>query len=480
MSKEIGITIKKNNNISDWYTQVVIKSELADYARAKGFIVLRPYGYAIWEKIKEYIDNRIKETGHQNAYFPTLIPESLMQKEGEHFEGFIPEVYWVTIAGKRQIGERLALRPTSETIAYDSYSKWVRSWRDLPLLLNFWNSVMRAEIKSTKPFIRTSEFLWQEGHTVHSTSEEAEKEVLSILQIYQELIEDTLAIPVLTGLKSDKEKFVGAVYTTTLEGIMPDGLALQMGTSHNLGQNFSKPFSIRFMDKDKQERFAWQTSWGVSWRLIGALVMVHGDDRGLVLPPKIAPIQVVVIPICYKEKDSESIRSKVEDFTKKLKEKGLRIYVDNREQYTPGWKFHDWELKGVPLRVEIGPRDLEKDEVTFVRRDNFERFTEKYEDAINKTVLVLEDIQDNLLIKSKNLLKENTFSTNSYEEFKERLSAKGGFIKAGWCLEKDCEDKVKEETGADIRVIPIDENAMKTCIYCMREAKNTVYFAKSY
>ncbi len=482
MSKEIGVTVKKGENFDEWYTQVVLKSELVDYATVKGFVVLRPYGYAIWEKIKEYIDRRIKETGHQNAYFPVLIPESLLRKEGEHFEGFVPEVFWVTHAGDRKVGERLALRPTSETIAYDSYAKWIRSWRDLPLLLNFWNSVMRAEIKSTKPFIRTSEFLWQEGHTVHATREEAEKEVRDVLEMYRRLIEEHLAVPVLTGFKSEKEKFVGAEYTTTLESIMPDGMALQMGTSHNLGQNFSKPFEIRFIDKSREERFAWQTSWGVSWRLIGALVMVHGDDRGLVLPPRIAPIQVVVIPIHYKEKDAEAVKQMVEDFAAKLRAVGVGVYVDYREQYTPGWKFHDWELKGVPLRVEIGPRDLAKEEVTFVRRDTGERSSEKYVEAVQRASALLEDIQRNLYVKAKRLLEEYTTTVKDYAEFSRVLKEKKGFVRASWCQGRSCEEKIKEETGADIRTIPFEEKvgSAERCVYCGEEAKKTVYFAKAY
>ncbi|MFQ6135368.1 MAG: proline--tRNA ligase [Nitrososphaerales archaeon] len=481
MGKEIGITVKKDGDFSEWYTQVVLKSELVDYASAKGFTVLRPYGYAIWEKIKEYIDRKIKETGHQNAYFPALIPESLLKKEGEHFEGFVPEVFWVTHAGDRQVGERLALRPTSETIAYDSYARWIRSWRDLPLLLNFWNTVMRAEIKSTKPFIRTSEFLWQEGHTAHATEKEAEKEVTDILQMYKKLIEEELAIPVLTGLKSEKEKFVGAVYTTTLEAVMPDGLALQMGTSHNLGQNFSRPFEIRFIGKDKQEHLVWQTSWGVSWRLIGAVIMVHGDDRGLVLPPKIAPIQAVIIPIHYNDKDVESVKRKVEDLASRLRADHIDVHVDGRDQYTPGWKFHDWELKGVPLRIEIGPRDVKKGEITVVRRDTGERSSVKDAESVERVSSLLEEIQSNLFAKANRLLEEYTATVRDYDEFKRRLKEKGGFVRAGWCLESECEDEIKEETGADVRVIPFrDEEVFGRCVHCGKEAKKVVYFAKAY
>jgi len=313
MSKDVGITVKKNEDFAEWYTQIVTKAGLADYAGIKGFIVLMPYGHSIWERIREFIDKRIKEEGHENAYFPALIPESFLRKEAEHFSGFIPEVFWVTHAGDEELSDRLAVRPTSETIAYDSYSRWIKSWRDLPLLLNFWNSVLRAEIKMTKPFIRTSEYLWQEGHTVHATKEDADKEVMLALSIYRELIEDMLAIPVLAGRKTDRDKFVGALYTTTLEALMPDGRALQMGTSHNLGQNFSIPFGIKYVGKDEKEHYAWQTSWGVSWRTIGAVIMMHGDDKGLIVPPKIAPIQIVAIPIYYTEDEKRLVYKEIQE-----------------------------------------------------------------------------------------------------------------------------------------------------------------------
>jgi prolyl-tRNA synthetase len=312
-TKDIGITARKSQDFSEWYTQVVTKAELADYSVAKGFMVLMPYGYSIWEKIREFIDSRIKETGHRNAYFPVLIPESLLKKEAEHFTGFTPEVFWVTHAGDTELGERLAARPTSETIAYYSYANWIKSWRDLPLLLNFWNSVLRAEITATRPFIRTSEFLWQEGHTVHETKDQADQEVMMILRLYRELIEGFLAIPVIIGKKTEREKFLGALYTTTLEAIMGDGRALQMGTSHNLGQNFSVPFEIKYLGRDEKEHYAWQASWGVSWRLIGAVVMVHGDDKGLVLPPKIAPIQIVIVPIFFNDEERKMVDARARE-----------------------------------------------------------------------------------------------------------------------------------------------------------------------
>ncbi|HLG36863.1 MAG TPA: proline--tRNA ligase, partial [Nitrososphaera sp.] len=358
-SESPGITTKKGENFSDWYTQVVLKAGLADYAPVKGFIVLRPYGYALWESIRDILDRRFKETGHQNGFLPVLIPESLLSKEEDHFAGFIPEVFWVTKAGDNDIGEKLALRPTSETLAYSLFAKWVTSYRDLPLKINYWNSALRAEIKATKPFIRTSEFLWQEGHTVHATEAEAEQEVSLILDIYRELIEEFIAVPTVRGFKSDKEKFVGAKYTTTLEGMMSDGKALQMGTSHHLAQNFSKPFGIKYLGKDTREHLAWQTSWGVSWRLIGALVMVHGDDKGLILPPRVAPIQVVIVPI-HRDKDAPTVLEYASKMESEMRLAGIRVHMDGRIEYTSGWKFNEWEMKGVPLRINIGSRDIEK------------------------------------------------------------------------------------------------------------------------
>ncbi len=481
MAEEEGITVKKSENFSEWYSQVVVKSELADYGPVQGTIVLREYSYEIWENIKKIFDKMIRETGHKNVYFPLLIPESFLRKEAEHFEGFVPEVFWVTHAGNRKLGERLAIRPTSETIIYYFYSKWIRSWRDLPLLLNQWCNVTRAEIKSTKPFIRTSEFLWQEGHTAHATKEEADKEVMMILEFYRKIIEEYLAIPVIVGKKSEKEKFAGALYTTTLEALMPDGKALQMATSHNLGQNFSKPFEVKFLDKDKKEKYAWITCWGLSTRLIGAVIMVHGDDKGLILPPKIAPYQVVIIPIFYEENERKKVIKKAKDILKKLKENEIRAIVDERMQYTPGWKFNYWELKGVPLRIEIGPKDLKSKQITIARRDNFERTSVKEKEIVKKVKLLLEDIQKNLFKKAKKFLKENTTTVKDYEEFKKILKNKGGFIKASWCGSKHCEEQIKLETGATIRAIPIKkEKVFSSCIYCGKKASCVAYFAKAY
>ncbi|MBI2185120.1 MAG: proline--tRNA ligase [Thaumarchaeota archaeon] len=478
--KDLGVSVKRSDDFSEWYTQVVLKAELADYAAAKGFIALRPYGYAIWDQIRQVLDERFRATGHVNAYFPTLIPESLLRREAEHFEGFTPEVFWVTRAGNNDLSEKLVVRPTSETIIYDFYARWVRSWRDLPVLINLWNSVLRAEIKSTKPFLRTSEFLWQEGHTVHVSKEEADDEVMRILEIYREIIEEYLAIPTLRGTKSDKEKFVGALYTTTLESMMPDGRALQMGTSHNLGQNFSKPFGIKFLGKDEKEHYAWQTSWGVSWRLIGALIMTHGDDKGLVMPPRMASIQVVFVPVYYKDDVKNAVMQRIKEGTDRLRKQGVRVHMDDREEYTPGWKYHEWELKGVPLRIEVGPRDLEKDQFMLVRRDTGERKTVPNQGLEESVKSILESIQKALFDKASATLKEMTRSAKSKEELKKTIEEKGGFVEAQWCGSRECEEKVKTDSGADIRLIPFDSQASGLCVVCGNPASSTVYFARAY
>ncbi len=475
-----GITAKKSEDFSEWYTQVVLKAGLADYAPVKGFIVLRPYGYAIWESIRDILDRRFRETGHQNGFLPVLIPESLLSKEEDHFAGFTPEVFWVTKAGDNNIGERLALRPTSETLAYSVFAKWITSYRDLPLKINFWNTALRAEIKATKPFIRTSEFLWQEGHTVHATEEEAEQEVMTILDIYKDLIENYLAVPAITGYKSDSEKFVGAKYTTTLEGLMADGRALQMGTSHHLGQNFSKPFEIKYLGKDTKEHFAWQTSWGVSWRLIGALIMVHGDDKGLVLPPQVAPIQVVIVPI-HRDKDAKLVKDKALEIESELKRAGIRAYLDGRDEYTSGWKFNEWEMKGVPLRINLGPRDIEREQVEFVRRDTKEKIQDDRAKLVDTANSLLTKVQESLLSKARAFLEENIFRPASYDEFKSMIENRGGFVMAGWCGQKECEEKIKQDTGADIRVLPFDQKDRPgKCIYCGQDSKKAAIFARAY
>jgi len=479
LSKEVGITVSKNDDFSEWYTQVIIKAELADYAPVKGLIVLRPDGYSIWESIKESLDKKLKETGHRNGFLPVLIPESLLSKEKKHFEGFNPEVFWVTHSGNSEIGDRLALRPTSETLAYSLFSKWIRSWRDLPLKINFWNTALRAEIKGTKPFLRTSEFLWQEGHTVHATKGEAEKEVADILELYKKTIEEELAVPVITGKKSDGDKFVGAVYTDTLESLMPDGKALQMGTSHFLGQNFSKPFDVKYLDETNTETFAWQTSWGVSWRLIGGMIMTHGDDKGLVLPPKVAPIQVVIIPIYYTDNDKDSVMQKAHELEDDLSTINLRVHLDDREQLTPGFKFNDWEMKGIPIRIEIGPKDIAKKQVVLVRRHNRTKTILDMDSQAEKISSELKNIQKEMFDAAKKILDERVVKVSEYQQFKEQLE-NGKMIDCSWCGNQTCEDKIKEETGADIRVIPSDNTKAETCIYCKNAGTTNVLFARGY
>ncbi|HLG24569.1 MAG TPA: proline--tRNA ligase, partial [Candidatus Nanoarchaeia archaeon] len=413
--EQVGITVKKSEDFNEWYNQVVIKADLIDYSLVSGCIILKPNSYEIWEKIQKIFDGKIKQSGHRNCYFPMFIPESLLKKEAKHVEGFTPEVAWVTHAGNSELNERLAIRPTSETLMYESYSKWIRSWRDLPVLLNQWNSVVRWEFKHPKPFLRTREFLWQEGHTAHATKEDAEKEVMQQLFEYADLIENYMAIPVVAGKKTENEKFAGADYTAAVESLMPDGKALQMGTSHMLGQNFSKPFGIKFLDKDEKEKFVWQTSWGLSTRTIGAVIMMHGDDKGLVIPPKIAPIQAVVVPIVFKGK-SENIIESAREAVKRLKDKNYSVELDDRDGYTPGWKFNEWEMKGIPLRIEIGPRDVEAEQLVLVRRDTSEKITVKSKDLEKKFAETLGLIQDNLLKNAKEHLEKNTVEVKSFEE----------------------------------------------------------------
>jgi len=479
-AKEIGITTRKEDDFSEWYIQVVTKAGLIDYSPVKGFIVLKPYGYRIWEIITESLDKKLKESGHQNGFLPILIPESLLAKETDHFKGFTPEVFWVTKAGATNLTDKLAVRPTSETLAYQIFSKWIMSYRDLPLKMNFWNSALRAEIKATKPFIRNSEFLWQEGHTVHETQTEAEAEVLLILNYYDYILQKLLAIPTLTGRKTDKEKFVGAVYTNTLESLMPDGKALQMATSHNLGQNFSKPFEIRFLGRDSKQYFAWQTSWGISWRVIGALIMIHGDNKGLILPPNIAPIQLVIVPI-FKNKERDLVIEESKKLLVELNNLGFRVVFDDREGYTAGWKFNDWEVKGVPLRINIGLRDINNKNIEIVRRDTGEKYIIKRETCIKSVDFYLHEIQKSLLDKAKNIQDNNILKVSNYNEMKKILNEKGGFILADWCEKEECENSIKNETGADIRLIPFEKYISDNkCIYCNEHSKKTVIFAKSY
>ncbi|RNJ79067.1 MAG: proline--tRNA ligase [Nitrosopumilus sp. B06] len=480
MNKEkIGITVSKKEDFSEWYTQVVIKAELADYAPVKGLIVLRPDGYSIWESLQKTFDVRFAKRGVRNGFLPVLIPESLLGKEKKHFAGFNPEVFWVTHSGDGKLGDRLALRPTSETLAYTLYSKWIQSWRDLPLKINFWNTALRAEIKGTKPFLRTSEFLWQEGHTVHATKQEAQDEVSEILRIYQSVVQDELAIPVVVGVKSEKEKFVGAEYTTTMESVMPDGKALQMGTSHFLGQNFSKPFEVKFSDKDNVEHFAWQTSWGVSWRLIGAMIMVHGDDCGLVLPPRVAPVQVVIVPIKKSSDTTDTIHAKAREIGHTLESCGVRVQIDDRDGMSPGYKFNEWEMRGVPVRIEIGSKDMEKKSVVVARRHNGAKSDLGFE-SIGEISGILDEIQKEMLKKATRQAEELAFSISEYGEFKSRIR-EGGFVHAPWCGRQECEMRVKEETGADIRVVPFGSgDCNQKCVCCGEASSSIPVFARGY
>jgi prolyl-tRNA synthetase len=478
---DVGVTVKKNEDFSEWYTEVILKAGLADNAPIKGCMNIREDAIAMWEKIQEILNKKIRATGHKNVYFPMFIPEGFLKKAAEHFEGFTPEVAGVTQGGNTPLEEKLAVRPTSETIMYATFSKWVRSWRDLPLKINQWCNIVRWETKATKLFLRTREFLWQEGHTAHATKEEAEAEVFYALSEYKDIMENYLAIPVIVGVKSESEKFAGADYTTALEAMMPDGKALQMGTSHNLGQHFAKVFDIKYIGEDKQDHMVWQTSWGITTRTIGALVMIHGDDKGLVLPPKIAPLQVVVVPIPFKEADPTAITAKAKEVAAKLTQQGLTVYVDDRGEYTPGWKFNQWELKGVPLRIEIGPRDLKQEQVVMVRRDTKQKSFVKEADVVATAQKLLDDIQHDLFAKAKAKQLELTTAVKTYDEFKQVVCDKGGFIKTAWCGSPDCEAKIKEETSATVRVIPFEKEQPTTdCGYCGKKAKDIAYFARSY
>ncbi len=463
---------------SQWYIDVVLKTQMMDYAPVKGFMAIRPSGYAIWEKIQELMDRRFKETGHQNAYFPLLIPQSLLQKEADHVEGFAPEVAWVTKGGSEVLAEPLLIRPTSEAIICDFYSRWVQSWRDLPILINQWCNVVRWE-KSTRPFLRTSEFLWQEGHTCHRTEEEAEEETLKMLEVYREFLETEMAIPAVAGRKSEREKFAGALRTYSVEALMSDGRALQAGTSHNLGQHFARVFDITFLDQDDQLKHVWQTSWGVSTRLIGALIMVHGDDRGLVLPPRMAPVQVVIVPILTK-KDRERVLEAVRELEGQLK-KEMRVKLDDREEYSPGWKFNDWEMRGIPVRIEVGPRDLDKGQVVLARRDNGDKEFVAREALPNRLPQLLEQIQGDMLKRALEFREANTRSCSDYDQFRKIIEKERGFVVASWCGDNDCEEKIKDDTKATIRCLPPGlQSESGKCIACGEKAAAAAYFARAY
>ncbi len=467
----------RSEDFSQWYTDVILQTGLCDYAPVRGCMIIRPYGYAIWERIQQELDVRFKATGHENVYFPMLIPESLLLKEAEHVEGFAPEVAWVTQGGQEQLQERLAVRPTSETIFCTMYSKWVQTWRDLPLKYNQWCSVMRWE-KATRPFLRTSEFLWQEGHTIHATPEEAQEETLAMLEIYRETAENVMALPVYVGQKSEKEKFAGARATYSMEAMMQDGKALQAGTTHNFGTNFAEAYDIQYQNKEGKLTYVHETSWGVSTRLIGAIIMTHGDERGLRLPPRIAPIQVVVLPIAAHK---PGVIEACEKLTQELKDAGFRVKLDDRDTVSAGFKFNDWELKGVPVRLEIGPRDLENGVVTAFRRDLCEKTTLPLEGIADALQQLLDDIQRTLLEQARAFRDAHTKTVHNMDELGEAVQ--DGFAKAMWCGERECEDKIKEQFNASSRNMPFDqegETFSDTCVCCGKKAKKVMYFAKAY
>ncbi len=468
----------RSEDFSRWYTDVVRKAELADYSPVKGCMVIRPYGYAIWELIQQGLDRRIKATGHVNAYFPLFIPKSLLTKEADHVEGFAPQVAWVTKGGDEELEEPLVVRPTSEAIIGTMYAKWIQSWRDLPVLINQWANIVRWE-KVTRLFLRTTEFLWQEGHTAHETEAEAQEETLKILSLYQEFVETELAIPVLAGVKSDTEKFAGASKTYSIEALMGDGRALQGGTSHNLGQNFAKAFGIQFQARDKSLQYIWGTSWGITTRLIGALVMTHGDESGLIFPPRIAPYQVVIVPI-PRGNWRETVLPHAKAIADDLIAHGVRVMLDDRDAYTPGWKFSEWEMRGVPLRLEIGPKDIEKGQVMLARRDTREKLPTPREGLTARIVELLDTIQQNLFARAVAFREEHTTEVSTYDEFKQVLEGRPGFVVAGWCGSAECEAQIKTETQATLRNLPLEDSAGGECVRCGKPSIARARFAKAY
>src|SRR5215213_9889333 len=484
MSKETEIPdlptaiTKQSVDFGRWYIDVVRRAELADYSPVKGCMVIRPYGYAIWELMQQALDTRFKETGHVNAYFPLFIPESLLMKESEHVEGFAPQVAWVTRGGNEDLEERLVVRPTSETIIGTMYAKWVHSWRDLPILINQWANVVRWE-KVTRLFLRTTEFLWQEGHTAHETAEEAEHETRQMLGVYKEFSETELAMPVVDGQKTESEKFAGADRTYSIEALMRDGRALQAGTSHNLGQNFSKSYEIKFQARDKSVQYAWTTSWGVSTRMIGGVIMTHGDEGGLLLPPRIAPYQVVIVPI-PRGNWRETVLPKAHAIRDDLVARGVRVMLDDRDSQTPGWKFNEWELRGVPLRLEIGPKDIEKSQVVLARRDTRAKSFVPMDGLTAHVEQMLQTIQQALFDRAVAFREEHTSETDSYDEFKAIMDGRPGFVISPWCGQATCEAEIKTETQATIRNIPFVARpaAGKRCVRCNADAVAHAWFAK--
>lgn len=486
MAKQIT---SREQDFSDWYLDIIQHAKLADYSPTKGSMVIRPNGYAIWEKMQRVLDTKFKETGHRNAYFPLLIPQEFITREAEHVEGFSPELAVVTHAGGKELEDPYVIRPTSETIINSMFSKWVQSYRDLPLLINQWANVVRWEMR-TRPFLRTTEFLWQEGHTCHATYEEAQTETLKMLDVYRDFAENYMAMPVLTGEKTDSEKFAGADRTYCIEALMQDGKALQAGTSHNLGQNFAKAFGTVYQTKDGKQEHVFQTSWGVSTRLIGGLIMTHSDDKGLVLPPRLAPLHVVIIPIGKTAADRDPVIKQAKLMADKLSAwptqkanlgSALSIYIDDDDQKSAGWKFNEWEVQGVPIRIEMGPRDLAKNQAVVVRRDTAEKTTVEVNDIPAFVVDQLESMQNNLLERARTFVADNTHIADSYDDFKKIIDAKGGFVKAHWDGTAETEKKIKDETKATIRCIPLDRaEEAGTCVLTGKPSKGRVIFAKSY
>jgi prolyl-tRNA synthetase len=479
-----------DSDISSWYTEVVTKAGLADYGPVKGTMVIKPYGFQLWENVKDVFDDMIKKTGHTNAYFPLLIPKSFLAKEAEHVEGFAKECAIVThtrlksengeiiVDPDSRLEEEVIIRPTSETVIWSMYKKWIQSYRDLPILINQWANVVRWEMR-TRLFLRTTEFLWQEGHTAHQTKEEAQKETLDILELYKKLAEEYLAIPVFTGLKTDAEKFAGADKTYCIEAMMLDKRALQAGTSHNLGQNFAKAFDVKFQTDSNSEEFVWATSWGISTRLIGGVILAHGDKNGLRMPPKIAPIQAVLIPIFRSGDQKDEIKKYINPLEEELKSIGIRYFIDWSDS-SPGFKFNEWELKGVPVRIEIGPRDVESKKLVMARRDNGEKFSISKNELSIKIKTILEEIQNNLFNQAKEFRNENTHNVKTYDEFKNIIN-NGGFVRCGWDGDSETELKIKEETKATIRCIPFNEDPKGLkCVYSGKKAKHEVIYAKAY
>lgn len=484
----------REKDYSQWYIDIVLNAKLADYAPVRGCMVIRPNGYAIWEKMQQALDTMFKETGHVNAYFPLFIPKSFLSKEADHVDGFAKECAVVThhrlkndpngkgviVDENARLDEELVVRPTSETIIWSMYKKWIQSYRDLPLLYNQWANVVRWEMR-TRLFLRTAEFLWQEGHTAHATDQEAEEEAMKMIGVYQKFAEEFMAVPVIVGLKSESEKFAGAKHTYCIEAMMQDGKALQAGTSHHLGQNFAKAFDVTFQDKNGQLQHVYATSWGVSTRLVGALIMSHSDDQGLVVPPKLAPTHVVIIPIYKSDEEKTKVLDRAFQIKSEITKLGFSVYVDDRDQYKPGWKFNEHELLGVPVRIEMGPRDVEAGTCIIARRDTGEKLTINQNEAARKSVTLLDDIQQNLFNRAKQRLTDRTFTVNNWAEFRDIVDGEKGFANAHWCGDATCEESIKEETKATIRCIPLNAaNEKGHCIKCNGESNKRVIFAKAY